>query len=424
MIQPGSSGDVERLLIDVASRDRAHLLAVVLRNAGDLSLAEDAVQEAFSEALLAWRRDGVPRSPVAWLTTTARRRVIDRLRRESSRRFKHRLAAAQRPAADVDRVEDPFEGVPLDDELRLIFGCCHPDLTETSQLALTLRLVIGLRSDQVAALLLSTSDATARRIRRARARLRGDPATLRIPPDWALRTRIPAANRVLYLTFTSDYRFDHHAPSLERRVDLATEAVRLGRVMADTFADPESRGLLGLMLLVDARRETRVDNSGNRVLLADQDPRNWDHDSIAEARTQLDLAAQTNSAGTFQFQAAIQLVHIDHHPIDVTGWERIDRLYTALRQLDDSPVIAVNHAVAIGKTQGPSAALDLLRTVEGALDTYHLLHSTRAHLLADMGRTDEAVAAYREALLHCTSSADQRFLIDRVEELDPQTHQT
>ena len=402
-----SSLSLETLYRDQSGR----VLATLIRLLGDFDLAEEAMQEAFTTALQHWPQHGFPERPTAWLITTGRRKVLDHLRRRtwlSSRlgTLEH-LEKLERLSVTDETDEDMH-----DDVLRLIFMCCHPALAIETQVALTLRAVCGLSTEEIAHAFLVPVATLAQRLVRAKQKIREAAIPYRIPPTEQLPDRLKAVMLVIYLVFNEGYA----ASSGEARVrrELCREAIRLGRLLASLMPrEPEVLALLALMLLHDSRRDARVDPQGDIVLLDDQDRRRWDHRQIQEGLALVESALRSRvPPGSYALQAAIAAVHAGAAHASDTDWREIADLYERLMRVTDSPVVELNHAVAVGMAEGPARGLQLLDALEGRgeLDHYHLLPATRADLLRRLERWNDAVEAYRQALALTTNEAEQRFL--------------
>ena len=413
-----TTDDVSHALADAHRREWAQVLAATVRVAGDLDLAQECAQDAYLSALETWRRDGIPRNPGAWLTTAARRKALDSHRRTAA--FRARIPLLIEPYGDVlpspESQLTEMDQIP-DDRLRLVFTCCHPALAREAQVALTLRLVCGLTTEQIAHAFLVSEPTMAARVTRAKKKISGARIPYRVPEAHELPDRLDAVLTAVHLVFTAG----HTAPTGDAlvRPDLVDRAIELCRVLADLMPDErEVRGLLALMVITDARRATRVDGAGALVLLEDQDRSRWDRTAIDQGRAMVFEALRGGQPGRFVIQAAIAALHAEAPRFADTDWAQVVDLYDLLLHAWPSPVVALNRVVAVGFRSGPEAglaALDQLEAEAGrALSTYHYLPATRADLLRRLGRDEAAAAAYRRALALVENDVERAFLERRL----------
>ncbi len=403
--------------------DWGRIVATLIRQFGDFELAEDVAQEAFTAAVDQWRTEGVPESPRAWIIQTAKHKAIDRLRRQS--RLQEKLETFPELTAEpvVDGRDLDFAEIP-DDRLRLIFTCCHPALSLEAQVALTLRTLGGLQTDEIARAFLVPATTMAQRLVRAKRKIKDAGIPFSIPDTSDMPDRLDAVLNAIYLIFNEGYAPTRGKPLV--RADLCAEAIRLGRLVT-TLLEPkppsEAIALLALMLLHDSRREARLDEDGDLVVLEEQDRSRWNRDQIDEALPLIDIA-MSGTPGPYALEAAIAAEHCKAARAEDTNWRRIVRFYDLLQQLMPSPIIDLNRAVAIGMAEGPQAAIVLIDELaaSGELDTYHLLHAARADMLRRIGSNREAAESYKLALGLVSNDSERRFLERRLREVTASTH--
>jgi RNA polymerase sigma-70 factor, ECF subfamily len=411
--------NLERLYREESGR----ILATLIRLLGDFDLAEEVVQEAFVAALEQWPAEGRPANPRAWLVSTARHKAIDRLRRrirfQENRQELERLSALEEQTA----APDPPDNTVADDRLRLIFTCCHPALAVEVQIALTLRTLGGLSTEEIARAFLVPVPTMAQRLVRAKQKIRTAGIPYRIPSDELLPERLAGVLRTVYLVFNEGYAATS-GDTLVRR-ELCAEAIRLGRLLCELLpAHPEARALLALMLLHDSRRDARLSAEGDLILLEEQDRARWNRMQIHEGLRLLQEALQTGDVGDYTLQAAIAGLHARAARAEDTDWRQIAQFYDLLLSIHPSPVVELNRAVAVAMAEGPEHGLRLIDEIEarGDLHSYHLLPASRADLLRRLGRWAEAAAAYRRALSLVTNDAERRFLERRLAEIEAKGH--
>jgi len=414
-----NEGRIERAreALDVVYRSESRrVLATLIRLLGDFELAEEALHDAFTAAMAQWPRDGVPANPRAWLVSTGRFKAIDSMRRRA--RFDASLTAlAEELDAAAGDVAEQNDGSVEDDRLRLIFTCCHPALPPNAQVALTLREVCGLTTEEIARAFLTPAPTVAQRIVRAKTKIRDARIPYEVPARADLPDRLDTVLRVVYLVFNEGYSASS-GPSLTRH-DLSDEAIRLGRLIIDLLPEPEAMGLLALMLLHDSRRAARTSPGGELILLNDQDRSLWNRDQIAEGSALVERALSSRRFGPYTLQAAIAAVHARAATAEATDWAEIVALYDVLARADPSPVVELNRAVAVAMRDGPAAGLALIDAIlaRGDLEDYHLAHSARADLCRRLGRTVDARASYERALGLTRLEPERRFLQRRLAEV-------
>ncbi|HET9167905.1 MAG TPA: RNA polymerase sigma factor [Actinospica sp.] len=410
-----SDASTGELVAGIFADGWSRIVAVMIRfTGGDWDLAEECAQDAFAQALRSWPAAGVPRQPLAWLTTAARNRAVDRMRRASTEAAKLKEWAAMEQGRERGDGQPPAytsDGEIPDERLELMFTCCHPALNLDAQVALTLRALAGLSTAEIARAFLVPERTMGQRIFRAKQKVAHAVIPFRVPPAHLLPDRLPAVLHVLYLLYNEGYSDQQH------KTRLSTEAIRLARVLAGLMPDePEAHGMLALMLLHDARRPSRADAAGDVVTLDEQDRSQWDHGQIAEGSAILERALRMRRAGPFQIQAAIAACHATAPSIKQTDWPQILGLYEQLARVAPSPIVDLNRAVALGMTQGPEAALTQVDelSASGRLDGYYLLHATRADLLNRCSRAAEADESLRTAIELAPTAAERRLLNRRL----------
>jgi RNA polymerase sigma-70 factor (ECF subfamily) len=412
-----STEQIRELLDSLYRVDSGRILATLIRLLSDFDLAEEAMHEAFATALSLWPKSGVPDSPRPWLISTARFKAIDTLRRrarlDASQDELARYLEAQWSAAERSKEEDRVE----DDRLRLIFTCCHPSLPPEAHVALTLREVCGLTTEEIAKAFLTTPRTLAQRIVRAKAKIRDARIPYQVPSPQEFPERLGAVLQVIYLVFNEGY--SAAAGAEVTRAELTSEAIRLGRLLSELLPEPEVLGLLSLMLLQESRRAARTSPTGELILLEHQDRSLWNREQIAEGVALLEKVLQSRRFGSYTLQAAIASVHAEAESVAVTDWRQIVALYDRLVRIQPSPVVQLNRAVAIAMRDGPEAGLTHIDAVlaHGELANYYLAHSARADMYRRLGRTDEARASYEKALALTQQEPERQFLQERIRQL-------
>lgn len=400
----------------VYKSDSRRILSTLIRLVGDFDRAEEAMQDAFAAAMEQWARDGIPANPRAWLVSAGRFKAIDGMRRRSRFDGSDPEFADRLEAETVDPAEQIDRGVQ-DDELRLIFTCCHPALSPDARVALTLREVCGLTTEEIAHAFLTSPPTVAQRIVRAKGKIRDAHIPYQVPSQQDLPDRLDAVLHVIYLVFNEGYSAS--SGMSVTRADLSGEAIRLGRLLMELLPEPEVTGLLALMLLQESRRTARTSATGDLILLEDQDRSLWNREQIAEGVSLVELSLSSRRFGVFSLQAAIAAVHADAETAGTTDWREIVGLYDVLMSVSPSPIVELNRAAAVSMRDGPDAGLAIVDAIlaRGELNGYHLAHSARADMCRRLGRTDEAIASYKRALALAQQEPERRFLERRLAEV-------
>jgi len=414
--------ETESVIETVFRQESGRIIATLIRIAGSFDLAEEAMQEAFASALATWPAKGIPENPAAWITAVAHRKLIDHGRRERTRREKQDPLLYETPTVQRPEANALFDTVTMqypDDRLRLIFTCCHPALNQEAQVALTLRTLGGLTTPEIARAFLVPEATMAQRLVRAKRKIQDAHIPYEVPPRSQLKERLASVQEAIYLVFNEGYAATA-GDCLVRR-ELCSEAIRLGRTLCDLLpAEPENLGLLALMLLHDSRRDARVDSHGRLVTLEEQDRKLWDQQRIGEGLALVDRALQMRASGSYQLQAAIAALHAQAQSPTETDWRQIAALYQELLRIAPSPVVALNHAVALAMGHSLEQGLKQIELLgaSGGLEQYHLYHAARADILRRLGRREEAAAAYREALGQATNKVEQDYLRQRLSQVE------
>ncbi|HKD45629.1 MAG TPA: RNA polymerase sigma factor [Candidatus Angelobacter sp.] len=414
--------ETESVIETVFRQESGRIIATLIRIAGSFDLAEEAMQEAFASALATWPAKGIPDNPAAWITSVAHRKLIDHGRRERTRREKQDPLLYETPTVQQPEANALFDTVTMqypDDRLRLIFTCCHPALNQEAQVALTLRTLGGLTTPEIARAFLVPEATMAQRLVRAKRKIQDAHIPYEVPPRSQLKERLASVQEAIYLVFNEGYAATA-GDCLVRR-ELCSEAIRLGRTLCDLLpAEPENLGLLALMLLHDSRRDARVDSHGRLVTLEEQDRKLWDQQRIGEGLALVDRALQMRASGSYQLQAAIAALHAQAQSPTETDWRQIAALYQELLRIAPSPVVALNHAVALAMGHSLEQGLKQIELLgaSGGLEQYHLYHAARADILRRLGRREEAAAAYREALGQATNKVEQDYLRQRLSQVE------
>jgi RNA polymerase sigma-70 factor, ECF subfamily len=418
-----STNATEAIVESVFRQESGRIIATLIRLAGSFDRAEEAMQEAFASALTNWRDKGVPENPGAWITAVAHRKLIDQGRRERVRREKQDSLLYETPSTQQPHADAVFEAATMtypDDRLRLIFTCCHPALNQEAQVALTLRTLGGLTTPEIARAFLLPEATLAQRLVRAKRKIQEAHIPYEVPPRSELAERLAPVQSAIYLVFNEGYSATA-GDSLIRR-ELCAEAIRLGRMLCELLpGQPENLGLLALMLLHDSRRDARIDGRGRLVTLEEQDRKLWDQERIREGLALVHRALPMRGVGPYQLQAAIAALHAEAPSPSATDWAQIAALYQELLRAAPSPVVALNHAVAVAMSQGLESGLAQIDRVgaAGGLEEYHLFHAARADILRRLGRREEAARAYREALQLATNKVEQEYLQSRLGQVEP-----